>query len=75
MQIRKATMADADKITRLLTHVGCPGTRRFMREKIVRLNSRFLNTICAARLIKDGAQVMQKPLQIPGACAQRKGYL
>jgi GNAT superfamily N-acetyltransferase len=39
MQIRKATMADADRIADLLTQLGYPGTEGFIREKIVQLNS------------------------------------
>ena len=38
MQIRKATLADADKITDLLTQLGYPGTEGFIREKIMQLN-------------------------------------
>lgn len=38
MQIRKATLADADKLTILLTQLGYPGTEGFIREKIVQLD-------------------------------------
>jgi GNAT superfamily N-acetyltransferase len=38
MQIRKATMADADRIADLLSQLGYPGTEGFIREKIVQLS-------------------------------------
>lgn len=38
MEIRKATLADADALTDLLTQLGYPGTQGFIREKIVALN-------------------------------------
>jgi GNAT superfamily N-acetyltransferase len=38
MQIRKATLADADKMADLLTQLGYPGTRGFIQEKIIELN-------------------------------------
>jgi GNAT superfamily N-acetyltransferase len=39
VQIRTATVADADKIAVLLTQLGYPGTESFIREKIVQLNA------------------------------------
>ena len=39
MQIRKATVADADRIADLLTQLGYPGTEIFIRDKIVQLDS------------------------------------
>jgi GNAT superfamily N-acetyltransferase len=39
MEIRSATLLDADKIEGLLTQLGYPGTEEFIREKIVQLTS------------------------------------
>jgi GNAT superfamily N-acetyltransferase len=38
MEIRKATLADADRIANLLTQLGYPGTEGFIREKIVQMS-------------------------------------
>jgi GNAT superfamily N-acetyltransferase len=39
MELRKATLADADRIADLLTQLGYPGTKEFIREKIAQLSS------------------------------------
>jgi GNAT superfamily N-acetyltransferase len=39
MEIRKAGVADADRITYLLTQLGYPGTEGYLRDKIVRMES------------------------------------
>ena len=39
MRIRQPSVADADSIADLLTQLGYPGTERFIRDKIVQLNS------------------------------------
>ena len=38
MQIRKAALADAGKMTELLIQLGYPGTEGFIRERIMQLN-------------------------------------
>jgi GNAT superfamily N-acetyltransferase len=38
MQVRKAELADADKMSDLLTQLGYPETQGFIREKIMQLN-------------------------------------